>query len=104
MISYILCMRARGRIEASFANKMLATLHPNQPIWDKYVIHNLGLDVPRKDPEGMVDVYEKIVEWYGEYIGSLNGRQCIKQFDEVLPEYAWISDVKKLDYYLWGMR
>lgn len=44
------------------------------------------------------------MEWYGEYIGSLNGRQCIKQFDEVLPGYAWISDVKKLDYYLWGMR
>lgn len=93
-----------GRIEASFASKMLATLHPDQPIWDKYVIHNLELDVPKKDPEGMVDVYEKIVEWYGGYIRSLNGRQCIRRFDEMLPGYAWISDVKKVDYFLWGLR
>lgn len=56
-------MRARGRTEASFANKMLAMLHPYQPIWDKYVIHNLGLDVPGKDPEGMVDCMRK--SWNG---------------------------------------
>lgn len=102
----ILCSlyESTGRIEASFASKMLATLHPDQPIWDKYVIYNLGLDVPKRDPEGMVDVYEEIVEWYDRYIRSLNGRQCIKRFDEMLPGYAWISDVKKVDYFLWGMR
>ena len=57
-----------GRIEVSFSSKMLATLHPNQPIWDKYVVHNLELTVPKKNIDGMVDVYEKIVEWYEGYI------------------------------------
>lgn len=93
-----------GRIEVSFSSKMLATLHPNQPIWDKYVVHNLELTVPKKNIDGMVDVYEKIVEWYEGYIRSLNGQQCIKRFNEVLPAYAWISDVKKVDYFLWEMR
>ena len=93
-----------GRIGASFASKMLATLHPDQPIWDKYVIHNLGLETPEKNLDAAVDVYEKMVEWYGRYIRSLNGQQCIRKFDEVLPRYAWISDVKKVDYFLWGLR
>ncbi len=93
-----------GRIEASFASKMLATLHPNQPIWDKYVIHNLELEVSEKSLDVAVDVYEKMVEWYGQYIRSLNGQQCIKKFGEILPGYAWISDVKKVDYFLWGLR
>lgn len=57
-----------GRIEASFASKMLATLYPNQPIWDKYVIHNLELKVSEKSLDVAVDVYEKMVEWYGQYI------------------------------------
>lgn len=78
---------------------MFATLHSDQPIWDKYVVHNLELTVPKKNLDGMVDVYEKIVEWYEGYIRSLNGQQCIKRFNEVLPAYAWISDVKKVDYF-----
>lgn len=96
--------KSTGRIEASFASKMLATLHPNQPIWDKYVIHNLELEVSEKSLDVAVDVYEKMVEWYGQYIRSLNGQQCIKKFDKILPGYAWISDVKKVDYFLWGLR
>ena len=68
------------------------------------MIHNLGLDASKKELDGMWDVYEEIVEWYGRYIKSMNGQQCIKRFDEVLPTYAWISDVKKVDYFLWGMR
>ena len=32
-----------GNIEASFSSKMLATLCPEKPIWDRYVLENLGL-------------------------------------------------------------
>lgn len=35
--------RQTGNIEASFASKMLATVRSEMPIWDKYVVENLGL-------------------------------------------------------------
>ena len=31
-----------GNIEPSFSSKMLATIYPNQPIWDQYVVQNLN--------------------------------------------------------------
>lgn len=68
--------------QVSFSSKMLATLHSDQPIWDKYVVHNLELTVPKKNLDEMVDVYEKIVEWYEGYIRSLNEQE--KEFDFVL--------------------
>ena len=43
--------RQTGNVEASFSSKMLATLRPEMPIWDKYVVQNLGLKVPtQNDP------------------------------------------------------
>ena len=32
-----------GNIEASFSSKMIATIDPNMPIWDRYVMQNLCL-------------------------------------------------------------
>ena len=32
-----------GNIEASFSSKMLASLCPEKPIWDRYVLEDLGL-------------------------------------------------------------
>ena len=37
---------ATGRIEASFASKLHATLHPNAPVTDSVVLENLGLRLP----------------------------------------------------------
>lgn len=31
-----------GRIEASFSSKMYATLYPEKPIWDQFVLKFLG--------------------------------------------------------------
>ena len=31
-----------GNVEASFSSKMLATLDETKPIWDQYVLQNLG--------------------------------------------------------------
>ena len=32
-----------GNVEASFTSKMIATLHPDRPIWDSLVLARLGL-------------------------------------------------------------
>lgn len=29
---------------------------------------------------------------------------CIAEFDRTLPGYVWMSDVKKIDFYLWSIR
>ena len=35
-------------IEASFSSKMLATINADMPIWDRYVVQNLCLDLKGK--------------------------------------------------------
>ncbi|MEA4987707.1 MAG: hypothetical protein VB095_06580 [Anaerovorax sp.] len=36
IITYL--FKSTGKIEASFSSKMLATINPNMPIWDQYVL------------------------------------------------------------------
>ncbi|MCX6636162.1 MAG: hypothetical protein NT090_13940 [Acidobacteria bacterium] len=40
--------RTKGRIEPSFCSKLLATIRPDKPVYDKYVRENLQLDIPRQ--------------------------------------------------------
>ena len=97
-----------GNIEASFSSKMIATIDPNMPIWDRYVVHNLCLKVKGKTKEEQlsctVDLYDQMVRWYRTFLDTPNGQECIEEFDRILPEYTWMSSVKKIDFYLWSIR
>lgn len=97
-----------GNVEASFSSKMLATLRPEMPIWDQYVVRNLGLKVPSAtDPQRLDQVkalYASLVRWYEEFLTTDNAKVCLNKFDEMLPDYTWVSDVKKIDSYLWSIR
>lgn len=97
-----------GNIEASFSSKMLATINSDMPIWDRYVVHNLCLNVKGKTKEEQlrctVDLYDQMVRWYSIFLDTPNGRECIEEFDRILPEYKWMSSVKKIDFYLWSIR
>lgn len=99
---------ATGNIEASFSSKMLATINADMPIWDRYVVQNLCLNMKGKTKEDQlncaVDLYDQMVNWYSEFLQTENGRDCITEFDRTLPGYVWMSDVKKIDFYLWSMR
>ncbi len=92
--------------EASFASKMLATLNPDKPIWDSRVLDFLGFkpigkgDSDRQD--SMIEIYRKMEDWYRKYLHTAEAEENIRVFDEMLPEYAWISDTKKIDYIIWG--
>lgn len=35
-----------GRIEASFSSKLVVTINPNKPVWDEFVLQNLGIKKP----------------------------------------------------------
>ena len=99
---------ATGNIEASFSSKMLATINPDMPIWDRYVVQNLCLEMRGKTKEDQlkcaVDLYNKMISWYEGFLQTENGRDCIAEFDLILPGYVWMSDVKKIDFYLWSIR
>ncbi len=97
-----------GNIEASFSSKMIATIDPAMPIWDQYVLQNLGLDLKGKTPReriiNAVQIYDWICEWYHDYLLTDEARENIAEFDRRLPSYTWIADIKKIDYLLWSRR
>ena len=49
-------------------------------------------------------LYDQIVSWYADYLTTDEARENIIEFDRLLPEYAWVSDTKKIDCLLWSKR
>lgn len=100
--------RLTGNVEASFSSKMLATIDASKPIWDQYVLQNLGLELTGKSQEeklqNTVVLYNRIVRWYVDYLTTDEARENIREFDRLLPEYAWVSETKKIDCLLWSKR
>ena len=72
------------------------------------MIHNLGLKLKGKTPQERVEnairVYESIEHWFLNYIQTEEARENVAVFDRMLPKYTWLSDVKKVDFLLWGKR
>ena len=99
---------ATGNVEASFSSKLIATLDPDKPIWDQYVLQNLGLELKGKTPREKVNqailIYEQIEKWYQEYLATEEAQENIAEFDRWLPSYSWIPAIKKIDYLLWSKR
>lgn len=97
-----------GFVESSFASKMLATLDDQCPIIDQYVLKNLGLAITGTGKaarlENTVQTFYTLCDWYDDYLETKEAKDNIAWFDRILPSYAWISDVKKIDYLLWAKR
>lgn len=104
----LILFRETGNIEPSFTSKMLATLDPQKPIWDRYIIQNLRLKLSGNTKEEKlhctIALYAKIEQWYMDYLNTTEARECISVFDNSLPSYSWLSDIKKIDCLLWSIR
>lgn len=96
-----------NRIEDSFASKLLATIHPDMPIWDELVLDNLKLKKSQQNSknrfEDAILLYTQIHNWYRDYVKSPAGKQIIRLFDETYPG-SGISDVKKVNFVLCQIR
>ena len=96
-----------GRVEVSFASKILATLNTNQPIWDSRVLKYLHVELSGRSDEEKLNsakvLYSQIERLYDEYMKTEEARKNISVFDDFFPDYAWISNVKKIDYMMWGL-
>ena len=97
-----------GNIEPSFSSKMLATIYPDKPIWDRYVVQNLNMELvgatKQERLENAISLYGKIEKWYSEFLQTDKANECIEAFDRVMPDYAHISSIKKIDSILWSIR
>ena len=92
-----------GAIHASFSSKLIATVNPDMPIWDKFVLQNLGLRTPyhhEKDRlKKIISLYQRICDWYK----SDEALKKLEEFNCHFPDTD-ISDVKKIDFILWATR
>lgn len=99
--------RRTGRLEGSFASKMLATRNPKLPVIDRWVLDNLGLRLPRYGEQyrlgKVVQVYESIVTWYREFLTTPAGRRALRMFDQLCPNCP-VTPLKKVDFILWQTR
>ena len=97
-----------GRVEASFTSKLIHTLNNDMPIWDRFVLQNLGLKMPlcsgEKKLKIAVELYEEIIKWYNTALSNEQINQKLLEFDEFFPEYKHFSKTKKLDFFLWQIR
>lgn len=96
-----------GRIEASFSSKLAATIDTKLPVWDTFVLQNLGLKKPPqycKDRlKKTIDLYADIQQWYSDFMTTSDGKYIITIFNKKYPGIA-VSDIKKVDLVLWQIR
>ena len=102
--------RTQGRLEASFSSKLIATIRPDKPIYDKFVRQNLSLVVPplRLPPDTRIrkflELYSLIEAKTNTLVQHASFQELKDAFDEKFPRYAHFTDIKKLDFLLWQYR
>lgn len=96
-----------NRNEASFSSKMVASINPDMPVWDQFVMKNAGIKVPsysvKNREQRIITAYETLVEWYADYLQTQEAKDIIKVFNLKFPK-AEITDIKKIDLFLWQNR
>lgn len=99
---------ATGRVEASFASKLAATLDPTLPIYDSIVRENLALPLRAGSPEQKIAAlcgdYTTIQTAYAEMISSSPFERLTAAFDSAFPEFSTFTRIKKLDFMIWQTR
>ncbi len=102
-----LCDRT-GRIEASYASKLLATIDPRNPVIDAIVLANVGLRLRTRGPlherwAAAVAVHHELGRLFAEWLTTESGRYLVAQFGAYYPEVQ-VTPVKMLDLVLWQTR
>lgn len=97
-----------GRAEASFASKLVASVDPDLPVIDSFVLRNLGLRLPRAGAiecrlRRVVELYDQIQQLFSEYLDSDVGRRLVMSFEQAYPNRG-LTPVKMLDLVLWQAR
>ena len=101
----------KHRVEPAFSSKLVATICPEMPVYDKHVRENLSLKVPPQYSPAK-DRVQKFIMAYATLDGKVATlirdpiftTKLRPAFDRKFPAYAHFTDVKKLDLLLWQYR
>lgn len=97
-----------GRVEASFASKLIATVDPTRAVYDSIVRSNLELRTPTgsglEKIAAAVDVYEAIQGHLDAMILADRFPLLRKRFDRAFPQFKEFADLKVVDLMIWQMR
>jgi len=98
-----------GRVEASFASKLIATINPNNCIYDSVIRMNLGIP-SRAGPffpsrsAALGDDYRVISAFFEACLATDRFLGLRLAFDQTFPDFQHFSDIKVLDFMIWQMR
>lgn len=99
--------RETGIVAASFASKLVATVNPSLPVWDKHVLDNLGLKAPyayqRDRIERCERTYDELHRRMSSIVTSAEGQRICALFARRYPNVT-ITDMKRVDLVLWRTR
>lgn len=100
--------KSLGRYEPSFSSKLVATIDPEQPIWDAFVLKNTQTKSPSYTSKNKVAqakaAYQCIQGWYRQFLDSDDGKLVVRVFSQNVKQHARITDLKKVDFVLWQTR
>lgn len=95
-----------GFIEASFASKLLATINPNMPIWDKNVLNYFKIKFYTKKTTNKIDlsikVYDDLCIEYKKMLEDQQVLDEIKRLKGLIENYS-ITNTKILDFIIWTL-
>lgn len=108
-VFYGLCY-VTNRVETSFSSKLIATINPEMPVYDKWVKENLGFKEPysgmasEKRKKRFIKIYSELQEKTLEITRLSDFGKLRMSFDQAFPQYECFTDIKKLDLFLWQAR
>lgn len=96
-----------GRIESSFASKLVASVHTNRPVIDKYVLLNAQLRLPYPSDRDRLQktfvAYDLLDKAMHAFLASPDGLYLIREFTTMYGKHL-VSEMKMLDFVLWQSR
>lgn len=96
--------KCKKRIEMSFSGKMLATIQPDKPIWDKHIRDFFKMTSP-KIIDNAIKEYARLENKYNAFLQTSDANNWIAAFDSAFPAYTWISKTKKIDFIIfWNQK
>ena len=99
--------RRTGRVEASFASKLVATIVPSAAVIDKYVLLNASLSLPANTSPFRIDktknIYRELNLEVSRFLRRPVGKYMVHKFRFRYPR-AQVTNEKILDLVLWKTR
>ncbi len=96
-----------GRMETSFASKLIAIIYPGQAVYDSRISKHLKLKIPKyNDPERLekfIQLYECLNKRMKNLIKHRLFATLKIQFNQAFGKYK-LTDIRRLDLMLWALR